>query len=121
MDQNRSSRIEYARLVIVSSEAHLTANKLRGVANWPSIHGKLNDEEYCAASVMRNRYEHCWKSCLFANLLLGCRTRRGPVSVTAINFCHSRLTRSCIPQWNQARVTGTGDTCPLARSLRRGE
>ncbi|KAF8431641.1 hypothetical protein L210DRAFT_3560183 [Boletus edulis BED1] len=46
-----------ARLVIVASDAHFRANKLKGVANWPSILGKLNDEEYCTASVMKNRYE----------------------------------------------------------------
>lgn len=39
-----------SRLVIVSSEAHFLANKLKGATNWPSILGKLNDKGYCTAS-----------------------------------------------------------------------
>ncbi|KAF8119710.1 short-chain dehydrogenase [Boletus edulis] len=85
-----------ARLVIVSSDAHLTANKLGSVANWPSILGKLNDEEYCTASVMRNRYELSkLLQVMFVRELASRLPNPTPVSVSAINpgFCHSRLTR----------------------------
>ena len=39
-----------SRLVIVSSEAHFLAGKLKGATSWASILGRLNDEEYCTAS-----------------------------------------------------------------------
>lgn len=39
-----------SRLVIVSSEAHFLAGKLKGADSWPSILGRLNNEEYCTAS-----------------------------------------------------------------------
>lgn len=39
-----------SRLVIVSSSVHFGA-KLEGAANWPSILGTLNDEEYCKTTL----------------------------------------------------------------------
>ncbi|KAG6371262.1 short-chain dehydrogenase [Boletus reticuloceps] len=86
-----------ARLVIVASDAHFRANKLKGVANWPSILGKLNDEEYCTASVMKNRYELSkLLQVMFVREPASRLPNPTPVSVTSINprFCHSRLTRS---------------------------
>ncbi|KAF8331314.1 uncharacterized protein EI90DRAFT_2995943 [Cantharellus anzutake] len=86
-----------SRLVIVSSEAHFMANKLTGASSWPSILGKLNDEEYCTASVMRNRYNLSkLLELMFVRELASRLTNPTPVAVSAINpgFCHSRLTRS---------------------------
>ncbi|KAH0828016.1 short-chain dehydrogenase [Lanmaoa asiatica] len=83
-----------SRLVIVSSEAHFMANKLKGATSWPSILGKLNDEGYCTAS---KRYELSkLLGVMFVRELASRLPNPTPVSVSAINpgFCHSRLTRS---------------------------
>jgi hypothetical protein len=61
-----------SRLVIVSSEVHHLANRLKGADKWPSIIETINDEAYCTSrqvsstsfpgslitysSVMLNRY-----------------------------------------------------------------
>ncbi|KAG1870272.1 short-chain dehydrogenase [Suillus subalutaceus] len=45
-----------SRLVIVSSEVHYMANRLKGADKWSSIIETINDEAYCTSSVMMNRY-----------------------------------------------------------------
>ncbi|KIJ68096.1 hypothetical protein HYDPIDRAFT_107736 [Hydnomerulius pinastri MD-312] len=86
-----------SRLVIVSSEAHFLAVKMKDATKWPSILGKLNDEEYCTFSVMRKRYELSkLLEVMFVRELASRLPNPTPVAVSAINpgFCHSRLTRS---------------------------
>ncbi|KAG9316765.1 hypothetical protein JVU11DRAFT_2827 [Chiua virens] len=88
---------EASRLVIVSSEAHFLARELTGANGWPSILGKLNDEEYCTPSVMRDRYQLSkLLEVMFVRELASRLPDPTPVAVSAINpgFCHSRLTRS---------------------------
>ncbi|KAG6377252.1 short-chain dehydrogenase [Boletus reticuloceps] len=96
-----------ARLVIVTSDAHFRANKLKGVANWPSILRKLNDDEYCTASdALYTQGCDVHSPCLattcqvlqvmFVREPASWLPNPTPVSTTSINpgFCHSHLTRS---------------------------
>ncbi|KAN0091303.1 hypothetical protein V8E55_004869 [Tylopilus felleus] len=86
-----------SRLVIVSSSVHFGA-KLEGAANWPSILGTLNDEEYCKTTFdMMKRYGLSkLLEVMFVRELASRLPNPTPVSVSAINpgFCHSRLSRS---------------------------
>jgi NAD(P)-dependent dehydrogenase (short-subunit alcohol dehydrogenase family) len=85
-----------SRLVIVSSEVHYIANRLKGADKWPSIIEKINDEAYCTSSVMLNRYP---LSKLLEVMFIRELSSRLPsptlVAVSAVNpgLCHSRLTR----------------------------
>ncbi|KAG0707119.1 short-chain dehydrogenase [Suillus ampliporus] len=85
-----------SRLVIVSSEVHFLANKLEGADEWPSIIENIDDETYCTASVMRNRY-HLSKllEVMFIRELSSRLPTPTLVAVSAVNpgFRHSRLTR----------------------------
>lgn len=85
-----------SRLVIVSSEVHYIANRLKGADKWPSIIETINDEAYCTSSVMRNRYP---LSKLLEVMFIRELSSRFPtpilVAASAVNpgFCHSRLSR----------------------------
>lgn len=85
-----------SRLVIVSSEVHYIANRLKGADKWPSIIETINDEAYCTSSVMRNRYP---LSKLLEVMFIRELSSRLPtpilVAASAVNpgFCHSRLSR----------------------------
>lgn len=85
-----------SRLVIVSSEVHYLANKLKGADKWPSIIETINDEAYCTSSIMRDRYN---LSKLLEVMFIRELSSRLPtptlVAVSAVNpgLCHSRLTR----------------------------
>ncbi|KAG1870212.1 short-chain dehydrogenase [Suillus subalutaceus] len=85
-----------SRLVIVSSECHYLANRLKGADKWPSIIETINDEAYCTRSVMMNRY---FLSKLLEVMFIRELSFRLPtptlVAVSAVNpgSCHSRLTR----------------------------
>ncbi|KAH7913275.1 short-chain dehydrogenase [Hygrophoropsis aurantiaca] len=85
-----------SRLLIVSSEAHYLANRLKGANKWPSILGKLNDVKYCSASIMRDRYNISkLLEIMFMRELAARLPFPTPVSVSAINpgFCHSNLAK----------------------------
>ncbi|KAG2756283.1 NAD(P)-binding protein [Suillus brevipes Sb2] len=85
-----------SRLVIVSSEVHYLANRLKGADKWPSIIETINDETYCTSSVMSNRYP---LSKLLEVMFIRELSSRLPtptlVAVSAVNpgYCHSRLSR----------------------------
>ncbi|KAG1762867.1 short-chain dehydrogenase [Suillus occidentalis] len=85
-----------SRLVIVSSEVHYIANRLKGADKWPSIIETINDEAYCTSSVMSNRYP---LSKLLEVMFIRELSSRLPtptlVAVSAVNpgYCHSRLSR----------------------------
>ncbi|KAG0700362.1 short-chain dehydrogenase [Suillus ampliporus] len=85
-----------SRLVIVSSEAHFSVDRLEGADKWPGIIETLNDEVYCTSSVMRSRYP---LSKLLGVMFIRELSSRLPtptlVAVSAVNpgFCQSRLTR----------------------------
>ncbi|KAG1890117.1 hypothetical protein F4604DRAFT_1708733, partial [Suillus subluteus] len=85
-----------SRLVIVSSEVHYMANRLKGADKWPSIIETINDEAYCTSSVMMNRY-HLSKllEVMFIRELSSRLPTPTLVAVSAVNpgFCHSRLSR----------------------------
>ncbi|KAG1890116.1 short-chain dehydrogenase [Suillus subluteus] len=85
-----------SRLVIVSSEAHYIANRLKGADKWSSIIETINDEAYCTSSIMKNRY-HLSKllEVMFIRELSSRLPTPTLVAVSAVNpgFCHSRLTR----------------------------
>jgi NAD(P)-dependent dehydrogenase (short-subunit alcohol dehydrogenase family) len=85
-----------SRLVIVSSEVHYLANRLKGADKWPSIIERINDGAYCTSSVMLNRYA---LSKLLEVMFIRELSSRLPtptvVAVSTVNpgSCHSRLTR----------------------------
>ncbi|KAH7923140.1 NAD(P)-binding protein [Leucogyrophana mollusca] len=93
----KSSTPEAAsRLVVVSSEAHYLANRMKGALKWPSILEKLNDEKWCTASVMRDRYNLSkLLEIMFVRELAARLPVPTPVAVSAVNpgFCHSNLAR----------------------------
>ncbi|KAG2055394.1 NAD(P)-binding protein [Suillus hirtellus] len=85
-----------SRLVIVSSEFHYLASKLKGADTWPSIIETINDEAYCTSSVMLNRYS---LSKLLEVMFIRELSSRLPtptlVAASTVNpgSCHSCLTR----------------------------
>ncbi|KAH7908661.1 hypothetical protein BJ138DRAFT_1157132 [Hygrophoropsis aurantiaca] len=91
-----------SRLVMVSSDGHYGIKSLDDVKKAPNILAHLNDEKYCTASVMKQRY-------MFSKLLITAFVRElsarlpspTPVAVSAVNpgFCHSSLTRESESQF----------------------
>lgn len=85
-----------SRLVIVSSEVHHLANRLKGADKWPNIIETINDEAYCTSSVMLNRYALSkLLEVMFVRELSSRLATPTLVAVSAVNpgSCHSRLTR----------------------------
>ncbi|KAG2154385.1 short-chain dehydrogenase [Suillus bovinus] len=85
-----------SRLVIVSSEFHFLANRLKGADKWPSIIETINDKAYCTSSVMLNRYSLTkLLEVMFARELSSRLATPTLVAVSTVNpgSCHSRLTR----------------------------
>ncbi|KIK33978.1 hypothetical protein CY34DRAFT_98729 [Suillus luteus UH-Slu-Lm8-n1] len=91
-----------SRLVIVSSEVHHLANRLKGADKWPSIIETINDKAYCTSrrvpstSVMLNRYALSkLLEVMFVRELSSRLATPTLVAVSAVNpgSCHSRLTR----------------------------
>ncbi|KAH7925394.1 NAD(P)-binding protein [Leucogyrophana mollusca] len=91
-----------SRLVLVSSDAHYQIKSLDDVKKVPNILAHLNDQKYCTASVMKQRY-------MISKLLVVIFVRElsarlpspTPVAVSAVNpgFCHSSLTRESESQF----------------------
>ncbi|KAH7919219.1 NAD(P)-binding protein [Leucogyrophana mollusca] len=85
-----------SRLVIVSSEAHYLANKLKNPDKWPGILETLNDKKYCTRSIMGQRY-YLSKllEIMFVRELCAHLPDPTPVTVCAANpgFCYSSLAR----------------------------
>ncbi|KAG1827359.1 uncharacterized protein BJ212DRAFT_1311752 [Suillus subaureus] len=84
-----------SRLVIVSSEFHYLANRLKGADRWPSIIETINDEAYFAYIIVLTTPSCAVLEVMFIRELSSRLPTPTLVAVSAVNpgSCHSRLTR----------------------------
>ncbi|TDL30131.1 NAD(P)-binding protein [Rickenella mellea] len=88
------------RIVIVASEVHYWAKLDTEVTSSPQMLEKLNSEEYCTASVMKQRYFISKLiNVLFMRAFAARLSPQNPVIIDAVNpgFCRSELLRSVQP------------------------
>ncbi|TDL30130.1 NAD(P)-binding protein [Rickenella mellea] len=88
------------RIVIVSSEVHYWAKFDTEVTSSPRMLDKLNSEEYCTASVMKQRYfVSKLINVFFMRAFAAHLSPQNPVIIDAVNpgFCTSELRRNMEP------------------------
>ncbi|KAH7903221.1 short-chain dehydrogenase [Hygrophoropsis aurantiaca] len=91
-----SSPESASRLVIVSSEAYNFNTHLKDISSWPNILHKLNDETYCTAAVMQERYNLSkLLQVLFVRELAAHLPSPTPVAASTLHpgLCHSAIDR----------------------------